>query len=71
MRYEMRTLSAEEIEAVAGAQSINTITVTQSNLGNATAYSSGGDAIAVNKQKNNSIVLNQSSVKIEVGGYDH
>lgn len=71
MTYEMRALSTEEIDAVAGAGgSTNTITVMQSNSGMATATSYSGNAIAVNKQANNSIVLNQSSVKIEIGGHD-
>ncbi len=34
---EMRTLSADEINAVAGGGSVNTITVTETNNANATA----------------------------------
>ena len=41
---EMRALSAEEIDAVAGGSSTNTIAVTQNNNANATATSSSSTA---------------------------
>ncbi len=81
MTNAIRTLSAEEISAVAGAGfscgcptpapapavPTNSITVTQSNTGTATATATCGNAVAFNEQSNNSVVLNQSSVKI--GGH--
>ncbi len=68
MTNTIRTLTAEEINAVAGGQSINTIMVTQSNMGSAMATSSGtGNAVAFNKQSNNSVVLNQSKVELKFG----
>ncbi len=67
MTNTIRTLTAEEINAVAGGQSINTIMVRQSKLGDAVATSRGtGNAVAFNKQANNSVVLNQSSVEIKL-----
>ncbi len=68
MTNTIRMLTAAEINAVAGGQSTNMITVMQTNSGMATAMATGGgNAVAFNKQKNNSIVLNQSSVEIKFG----
>ncbi len=68
---EMRPLSAMEIDFVAGAgypskpSGGTTIDVHQSNIGGAVAL--GFVAVAVNKQTNNSIILNDSPVFVEIG----
>ncbi len=64
----MRPLSADEISFVAGGWgTTNTVTVTQSNTGTATAISSkgGDDAIAKNNQVNFNVVGVQAYVKVE------
>jgi len=66
MTYAIRALTAGEIDAVAGAGSINTITVAQTNTGSSIATATAGSAYAHNDQSNSSIILNQSPVKVSV-----
>ncbi len=66
MTHTMRALTADEINAVAGAQTTNTVTVSQTNTGSAIATSSCGyDAIAKNNQVNFNVVGVQADVKVE------
>ncbi len=79
MTNTIRSLTAEEINGVAGAGCpcmcptapavtvvpANAVTVTQSNTGSAIATSSGGDAIAKNNQVNFNVVGVQADVKVE------
>ncbi len=70
---EMRALSAEEIDFVAGGDRHSsggntTNTITQINHGTAVAIGGGhendGSAVAFNKQSNNAVILNNSPVLV-------